>query len=388
MRLAFCIFKYFPFGGLQRNFLDIAQALVHRGHDITVYTTHWDGAVPPGLNLKHVSVCRLTNHERVHQFANTVCALLRHEQFDAVVGFNKMPGLDVYYAGDPCYETLTQRRHDERLGPFTWVRWLNPRYHRYRSLERAVFNPQAKTQILMLSTTQEREYIGQYGTQQARCHQLPPSMLADRQPIADQARTRREFRQQWRIPEDEFVLLMTGSCLKTKGLDRAIHAFSSLPAATRSRCRLLTVGDNRARSFLPLAKKLGMHHRIQICGPQTDIPAFMVGSDVLIHPAYTDNTGTVLLESMAYALPSVVTEVCGYAHYIREANAGTVLPNPFAQASLNRALFDMLSSPHRIQWGKNGADFIKTLDLSSRAYHAAAIVEAVARERAYALATS
>jgi UDP-glucose:(heptosyl)LPS alpha-1,3-glucosyltransferase len=252
----------------------------------------------------------------------------------------------------------------------------------------AVFNPMAETQILMLSPTQEQEYIGQYGTQQARCHLLPPSMLADRQPISDHKKSRREFRKQWRIPDDELVLLMTGSCLKTKGLDRAIHALSSLPAATRSQCRLLTVGDDRARTFLPLAKKLGIDSRIQICGPQTDIPAFMVGSDILIHPAYTDNTGTVLLESMAYALPSVATEVCGYARYIRAANAGTVLPSPFAQASLNRALLEMLSSPHRGQWGENGANFIKTLDLSSRAHHAAAIIESVARKRACARATA
>lgn len=383
MRLAFTIFKYFPFGGLQRNFFDIVETLLRRGHHITVYTTQWDGDVPQGVHLTCLPVCAVTNHGKVETFARAVRSRLSDERFDAVIGFNKMPGLDVYYAGDSCYEVLTQRRHRERLGPFDWMRWLNPRYHSYRSMEKAVFAPTTRTHILLLSATQEREYQTQYDTPTSRCHMLPPSMLADRQAIADRANARREFRNQWRILDEEFVLLMTGSCLKTKGLDRALHALSSLPDATRSRCRLLTVGDDRARAWMPLAKKLGVQDKLLICGPRTDIPRFMVGSDILIHPAYTDNTGTVLLESLAYGLPCVATEACGYARYIREAHAGLVLSNPYIQASLNQAVFDMLSSPHRQQWGENGTNFIKTLDLSSRSRQAAALIESVARERAH-----
>ena len=388
MRLAFCIFKYFPFGGLQRNFLNILQFLLDRGHHITVYTTQWDGEVPEGIHLTCVAAHAFSNHGKVQRFANAVRSLMQTEEFDAVIGFNKIPGLDVYYAGDPCYDALTQRRYSERLGSFEWLRWFNPRYHRYRSMEKAVFDPMAQTQILFLSPNQQSEFLAHYGTPSARCHMLPPGMLADRQPVADRVQARQKIRQEFHIPEDEFVMLMTGSCLKTKGLDRALHALSSLPRTTRSRCQLLTVGDERARAFIPLAKKLGIQDRLHISGPRSDIPTFMASSDVLLHPAYSDNTGTVLLESMVYALPSVVTEVCGYARYVSAAKAGTVVPNPFEQTRLNHALLDMLSSPRRHEWGQNGATFIKTLDLSSRFLQAATLVESVARERAHARTTA
>ena len=48
MRIAFCLYKYFPFGGLQRDFLRIALACQARGHAVRVYTLEWRGEVPEG----------------------------------------------------------------------------------------------------------------------------------------------------------------------------------------------------------------------------------------------------------------------------------------------------------------------------------------------------
>ena len=43
MIVAFCLYKYFPFGGLQRDFMRIAQAVAARGHHVRVYTQSWAG---------------------------------------------------------------------------------------------------------------------------------------------------------------------------------------------------------------------------------------------------------------------------------------------------------------------------------------------------------
>ena len=42
MQLAFVLYKYFPFGGLQRDFMRIALECQQRGHKIRVYTLIWD----------------------------------------------------------------------------------------------------------------------------------------------------------------------------------------------------------------------------------------------------------------------------------------------------------------------------------------------------------
>lgn len=52
-----------------------------------------------------------TNHGRNAEYYAWVQAHLRAHPVDRVVGFNKMPGLDVYFAADVCYaEKVAQEK--------------------------------------------------------------------------------------------------------------------------------------------------------------------------------------------------------------------------------------------------------------------------------------
>ncbi|MDT4889268.1 Lipopolysaccharide core biosynthesis protein RfaG [compost metagenome] len=108
---------------------------------------------------------------------------------------------------------------------------------------------------------------------------------------------------------------------------------------------------------------------------RSDIPRFLLGADLLIHPAYNENTGTVLLEALVAGLPVLVTDVCGYAHYIAEAESGRVLRSPFEQDGLNRVLAEMLADPAaRARWSANGLAFADSADLYSMPQHAADVI--------------
>ena len=61
LKLAFCLYKYFPYGGLQRDFLQIARECQTLGHDIRVYTLSWQGHQPKGFDVTIVPVDALTN---------------------------------------------------------------------------------------------------------------------------------------------------------------------------------------------------------------------------------------------------------------------------------------------------------------------------------------
>lgn len=41
MRLAFCIFKHFPFGGIQRDMLKMVRECLGCGHGVRIYTVLW-----------------------------------------------------------------------------------------------------------------------------------------------------------------------------------------------------------------------------------------------------------------------------------------------------------------------------------------------------------
>ena len=103
MRLALLLFKYFPYGGLQRDFLGIARALQQRGCECRVYCLDWQGEPLAGVDLRRVQARGLTNHARYRRFLEQVQADLAADPVDGTVGFNRMPGLDVYFAADPCF---------------------------------------------------------------------------------------------------------------------------------------------------------------------------------------------------------------------------------------------------------------------------------------------
>ena len=101
--VAFCLFKYFPYGGLQRDFLRIALEAKKLGYRIRVYTLMWEGEIPTGFEVIIVPISALTNHSRYRRYHGWVSNHLSHWPVALVVGFNKMPGLDLYFAADPCF---------------------------------------------------------------------------------------------------------------------------------------------------------------------------------------------------------------------------------------------------------------------------------------------
>ena len=83
----------------------------------------------------------------------------------------------------------------------------------------------------------------------------------------------------------------------------------------------------------------------------------------------------MLLEALVAGLPVLVTDVCGYAHYIDEARAGRVVPSPFEQEQLNRMLAEMLDDDNaRTEWARNGLAFADTADLYSMPQRAADVI--------------
>ena len=368
MQLVFCLYKYFPFGGLQRDFLRIALACQVRGHAIRVYVLEWDGEVPVGFDVVIVPVKALSNARRYAKFTEWVGQDLARRTPDRVIGFNKMPGLDVYFAADPCYEekVRTQRNPLYRF---------SSRYRHFSAYERAVFSPQSRTEILMISSLQQPFFEKHYATPAERFHLLPPGISPDRRAPANAAAVRADFRAEFELAEDDLLLLQVGSGFKTKGLDRSLSALASLPAELKSRTRLIAIGQDDPSNFQRMASSLGLADRVSILQGRSDIPRFLLGADLLIHPAYNENTGTVLLEALVAGLPVLASAVCGYAHYIEEAKGGRIIPEPFAQTQFDAMLAEMLDNRMaRTHWQANALAFAETADIYSNAEHAADLI--------------
>ncbi|WP_313950329.1 glycosyltransferase family 4 protein [Accumulibacter sp.] len=368
MQIAFCLYKYFPFGGLQRDFLRIAFACQARGHALRVYTLEWRGDVPEGFEVVLVPVSGLTNQRRYARFSDWVADDLARRPADRVVGFNKMPGLDVYFAADPCFEDKARTLRSALYR-------MSGRYRHFSAYERAVFGPQAPTEILMIAPQQQALFQKYYRTPGERFHLLPPGIALDRRAPADAREIRSDFRHEFALQADDLLLLQIGSGFKTKGLDRSLKALAALPPALRSRSRLIAIGDDDPKLFHGQARALGLADQVSILRGRSDILRFLLGADLLVHPAYNENTGTVLLEAVVAGLPVLTTAVCGYAHYISDADAGKVVPEPFAQACLDQFLLQMLrDAPARQRWHASALAYAEHADIYSNAERAADVI--------------
>jgi UDP-glucose:(heptosyl)LPS alpha-1,3-glucosyltransferase len=354
--LAFCLFRYFPFGGLQRDFLRIARLCAARGARVRVYVLSWQGSVPDGFEVVHVPRSGLQNHTRCARYIDWVHAHLARHPVALVVGFNRMPGLDVYYAADACYA--------ERAAAAPALRRLLPRHRFHAACERAVCGAGGARRLLLLSPLQQAAFSRHYATAAARMTLLAPCIDRDRAAGDDAADVRAQARQALGVADDEHLLLALGSGYRTKGLDRAIRALAALPEPLRARTHLLAVGDGTAPAYLRLARRLGVGGRVCIERGRDDVPRLLQAADLLVHAARVENTGTVLVEAIVAGLPVLATGACGYAAHVRAAGAGRIVEEPFSQAALDAALASMLGSPEeRSQWRRNGIAYGRTADV-------------------------
>ncbi|MBU1398852.1 MAG: glycosyltransferase family 4 protein [Proteobacteria bacterium] len=370
-RLAFCLFEYITFGGMQRDLLRIARTCMSRGHQVNLFCSAWKGEIPDDINVSLLAGQGLANHLRCKSFVKKVLKHLDTDKYDAVIGFNKMPGLDLYFAADSCFAAKARERG--------FLYRLTGRCRTYSELERAVFEKDSNTEILLISEREKGSFIEFYGTDENRFHLLPPGIDKNRLATTDAPEIRAALRTELSIGENENIILFIGSGFKTKGLDRAITALSSLQPALLKKTVLLVLGEDKAKPFLGLARQLGIQDKVRFMGGRFDVPRFLMAADLLLHPAYRENTGTVLIEAMAAGLPVLASDVCGYGYHVRNGGAGELISSPFEQEKLNHLLSYMLTTEKRAEWQECGRNYISGTDVFSLPEKAADIIEAAAR---------
>lgn len=334
MRVGIALLRWFPHGGAQRDALLTAEACRAAGHEVHMYVRRWDGAPPEGITLRVLDGGGWTNHGRVARFAACLAGARREDAVDVLLGFERMPGLDAWFAADPCYL--------ERLQARSRLYALTPRARTLAAFERAVAGPDVHTRILLLDARQRAVFQRCHGTPDARFVELPPGAARDRAAGPEAPALRRATRAALGLGEGDALVLFLGSDFQRKGLDRVLAAFASLPPDLRGRTRLLAVGADAAGPWRRRAARAGVAERVRIEGGRDDVPALLQAADLLVHPARTENTGTVLVEALAAGLPVLCTAACGHAVHVAAAQAGRVLPEPFVQADLDAALASLL----------------------------------------------
>ncbi len=225
MKILIAIFRCFPYGGLQKDFLKIAGELLRRGHQVVCACMEWEGPQPPeGLEVRLIPRKGWTSHARAIHFEKQVQKILSHEDFDCSLTMNRVGGFDFYFAADNCFSLEAQKRRGANL------RNLLPRYRTFMHLEKEIFSPESQTRIFIITEHQKTDFQQVYHTPDDRLIMLPPGMnpgcrLPESWKISD---IRRKIRQEFHLPENTFLLIQIASSPWTKGADRTVHALYEL----------------------------------------------------------------------------------------------------------------------------------------------------------------
>lgn len=357
--------------------LRTANELLKRGHSVEIFTLSWQGDAPAGIQLHVLPQSGWFNFQRYQKFIDATFAIIQSKKFDYVFGYNRMANLDAHFAADPCF---IERAHQQR----GWWYRLTPRYRWFAACEQAIFSEHSKTEILAVSLTEKPHFQHWYGTPTERFHFIPPFLSPERFVLQDKSAMRQHLRNTFGFAEDDFVFLLTGSGFAMKGLDRAILAMAALPPDLLRRTKLVAVGQDNPKHFNRMANKLGLAKHVVISKGRADIPWLMQGADVCTHPAYRENTGLVILEGMACGAPMLVTQSCGYAHHVVEANAGMVTPTPFDQATFNQQWHAMRTATEEQKacWSKHGLAHVQhIMQANDGSAEAQILIELAERKR-------
>lgn len=341
-KVAVSIYRYFPYGGLQKDMLHTVQALLRRDIDVTIFCMSWESNdIPEGVQVRRLRFRGLTNARKARKFDLTLERVLKKRNFDLHLSFNKVSGADCYFVDDLPFA---------RGKISWWQRIFSSRFRIYSKMERQVFGRNSSSaEIFCLTPEQKKRYQAIYSTPESRFTILPPGVDERfRNGIACRKARREAMRNELKLKEDDVALLMIGSAFYGKGVDRAIAAMNALSAENLKHCKLFVVGRNDHDRLDMFARRCGVDDRVFFLDARNDIPELLSAADLLVNPARSDAAGVVLLEALCCGTPVLCTGNCGYAQVVEDAG-GIVLSHPFRQTKFNRMLKLLLSMPGRLE---------------------------------------
>jgi len=336
VRLALIRQRYNPFGGAERFIERAIAALEREGTEVTLITRAWKKE-----NARRTLIVDPPysgNLWRDASFSGGVRRLLLREKFDLVQSHERIPGCDVYRAGDGVHRQWLAYRMEsapalERLG----VR-LNP-YHRYVcAAERSMFESPALRAVICNSKMVAAEIRKHFSVAPEKLHVIYNGVDLEYFHPAHRRAIRAAARKEFGCMEDDTVFSFVGSGFARKGLGAAIDA---LAATGRRNLRLVVAGQDRATAkFVARAGHASVADRVVFLGGREDVRSVYAGSDCFILPTRYDPFPNAALEALAMGLPVIVSNQCGAAELVSPGSTGWIC-EPDSVASLARLMAEM-----------------------------------------------
>jgi UDP-glucose:(heptosyl)LPS alpha-1,3-glucosyltransferase len=291
-------------GGAESYTLDLARRLAGCGHAVTLIS----GARATSRNTQDgylqitVPATGMTRSRRYLRFVAGVEEWLREHPQDIVHAMLPMPSCDVYHPHAGIAMAAVQGKPIQTLS--------NPRRRLFARIEHQLLHGANPPVILCLSNYVKSEFLKYYPNfpQDNLVKLFNAVDLNHHSPPVD------------RRVDAPVEALMVAQDFKRKGLATAIRALAEAPAV-----KLTVVGRDDPTKFRNLAEQIGVTHRIEFAGPQSDVRPFYQRAGFLVLPTRHDPCSLVVLEALAHGLPVISTRFNGACEIMENGRHGWIM---------------------------------------------------------------
>jgi UDP-glucose:(heptosyl)LPS alpha-1,3-glucosyltransferase len=292
MKVALVHRRFTTHGGTERYLVGFARWLVAEGHDVHVLCNEVraDLQGEPGIIFDHLPMLRPAKLLSLWAAASSA---LGRASYDAVMGFGRTPGHQLFRAGGGSHVAALRRTNPIR-------RWISPEDWVEMAMDRAAVR--SARVCIANSALGARGLVEDYGA--ARVEVVYNGV--DLRRFRPDPRVRAELRAELGVTGP--VALFLGTGFHRKGLDTAIAA---LPLGWT----LWVAGKDRPWKAPACVRFLG---------PWADPERLLQAADVMILPTRYDPFANACLEALASGIPALTTPDNG---------AAEVLPAPWMVAS-------------------------------------------------------
>ncbi len=291
---------YSASGGAEAYLLRLARGLKNRGCEVTLYTSEdW-----PEERWTFGPLVRL-NGRSPQRFAESFVEARNPSQ--AVLTLDRVPGCDVFRAGDGVHAAWLYRRGLFEPKWRKFLHLLNPKHLAMMRLECEVF--QTVREVIANSAMVADEIVRWHEFPRERIHVIPNGIGAPLPPLP-----RDEAREKLGIPREAFCVLFVGTGWERKGLKFAIRAVEKLGG----NALLLVAGRGPAHKYRSTPARF--------LGPVKDLSAIFSAADVFTLPTIYDPFSNACLEALAAGRPVVTTKANGFSEILTPGVHGDVVP--------------------------------------------------------------
>jgi glycosyltransferase involved in cell wall biosynthesis len=317
-------------GGLEGYLLRFCSELAAAGHSLHLAGVHADDEFRRLASSVQIFPAAFTRASTLQHFAAATASLATTWEVDAILGFGRTFRQDVHRAGGGCHA-----RYSRDL-PW-WKRWSR-KNRTELNLERLLYTS-GQTPRFVVNAHKVAQELTAF-------HRVAPDAIrvihtavdtSHWQPAPDRSGRRDALS----LPRNAPLLLFVSLDHRRKGLPTLLAALAALPRKDVH----LAVAGKPLGPWKSLIASLGLTRRVHEAGPQQDLRPWYQSADLFVHPSRYDACANTVLQSMASALPGIISAEDGASEFISHGINGWILNDPHSPRQLADLIAAALESP-------------------------------------------